>query len=104
WVERVIGEAKRRARRRRFLILLVLVAAVAAVAASLELRTGTGSGLAAVDPKPVVHIVMEEPPNAVSFNLETGHRTGGVSREEMWIDRPTRPGPIAPAAGGQANA
>jgi len=85
----LIAEAKRRARTRRLLVLLVLVAAVGATAAALELPSGSGSGsgLAAVDPKPVVHVVLEWPPTSVSFNLKTGHRTGGVSREEMWIDR-----------------
>ena len=97
----LIAEAKRRARHRRLLILLVLVAALAAVAATLELRTGTGSGLAAVDPKPVVHIVMEQPPTSVSFNLKTGHRTGGVSREEMWIDRQNGRERIAHSEGGR---
>jgi hypothetical protein len=88
-LHRLIAEAKRRTRRRRLLVLLVLVAAVGAAAAALELPSGSGSGsgLAAVDPKPVVHVVLEWPPTSVSFNLKTGHRTGGLSREEMWIDR-----------------
>ena len=83
----LIAEAKRRMRRRRLLTLLVLVAGAAAVGTTFELLSGTGSGAAAVDPKPVVHVVMQWPPTTVSFNLKTGHRTGGVSREEMWIDR-----------------
>jgi hypothetical protein len=97
----LIAEAKRRAHRRRLLLLLLLVAAVAAVAIGLALRTATGSGLAAVDPKPVVHVVMEEPPNAISFNLTTGHRTGGVSREEMWIDPQNRRERIVHTEGGR---
>jgi hypothetical protein len=89
WLDPLIAEAKRRTRRRRLLVLLVLVAAVGAAVAALELPSGSGfgSGLAAVEPKPVVHVVMEWPPTSVSFDLKTGHRTGGVSREEMWIDR-----------------
>lgn len=96
WVRRLplsldplIAEAKRRTRRRRLLVLLVLVAAVGAAAAALALPSGSrsGSGLAAVAPKPVVHVVLEWPPTSVSVNLKTGHRTGGVSREKMWIDR-----------------
>jgi hypothetical protein len=94
WVRRVpfaldplIAEAKRRARRRRGLILLVLVAVIAAVAAALELPSGSGSGLAAAGSNPVAHVVMEEPPITVYFNLRTGRKTGGTSREEMWLDR-----------------
>ena len=89
WLDPLIAEAKQRTRRRRLLVLLVLVAAVGAAAAALELPSGSGSGsgIAAVEPKPVVHVVMEWPPTSVSYNLKTGHRTGGVSREEMWIDR-----------------
>jgi hypothetical protein len=85
----LIAEAKRRTRRRRLLVLLVLVAAVGAAAAALELPSGSGSGsgLAAVEPRPVVHVVLEWPPTSVSFKLKTGHRIGGISREEMWIDR-----------------
>jgi hypothetical protein len=82
----LIAEAKRRTRRRRWLMLVVLVAAAAATTAALELRSGSGSGLAAVS-KPVVHIVLEEPRSVVTVNLRTGHRTGGTSREEMWLDR-----------------
>jgi hypothetical protein len=67
-------------------MLVVLVAAAAATTAALELRSGSGSGLAAVS-KPVVHIVLEEPRSVVTVNLRTGHRTGGTSREEMWLDR-----------------
>ena len=85
----LIAEAKRRTRRRRWLMLLLLVATAAAVAAAFELRPGSGAGLAAVGThgKPVAHIVMEEPPTTVYFNLETGRKTGGTSREEMWLDR-----------------
>ncbi len=59
------------------------------MAAALELPSGSGSGsgLAAVGPNPVVHVVMEQPRTSVYLNLKTGHRTGGVSREEMWLDR-----------------
>jgi hypothetical protein len=88
-------------RRRRLLALLVLVAGVAAVAAALELPSGTGSGVAAVDPKPVVHVVMQWPPTSVSFNLKTGHRTGGLSREEMWLDRQNGRERIAHTEGGR---
>lgn len=86
-LDALIAEAKRRMRRRRLLTLLVLAAGVAVVAAVLELPSGTGSGVAAVNPKPVVHVVLEQPPTSVSFNLRTGHKTGGLSREEMWLDR-----------------
>jgi hypothetical protein len=30
---------------------------------------------------------MEEPPTSVYLDLKTGKRTGGASREEMWLDR-----------------
>jgi hypothetical protein len=70
-------------------MLLILVATAAAAAAAFELRPGSSAGLAAVDArgKPVVHIVMEEPRTAVYFNLATGRKTGGTSREEIWLDR-----------------
>lgn len=83
----LIAEAKRRARRRRWLSLFVLVVAVAAAAAALELRSASGSGLAVAAGRPVAHIVMEEPPTTVYFNLKTGRKTGGTSGEEMWLDR-----------------
>ena len=87
----LIAEAKRRMRRRRWLSLLVLVAAVVAMAVALGLPSGSGSGsgLAAANAgtKPVVHIVMEEPPTSVYLDLKTGQRTGLASREEMWLDR-----------------
>ncbi len=83
----LLAEAKRRARRRRWLSVFVLVAAAVAVAAALELRSGSGSGLAAVGPRPVVHVVMEWPPSVSTVNLKTGHTTGGTDREEMWIDK-----------------
>jgi hypothetical protein len=86
-LNRLIAEAKRRARRRRWLSLFVLVVAVAAAAAALVLRSASGSGLAVAAGRPVAHIVMEEPPTTVYFNLRTGRKTGGTSREEMWLDR-----------------
>jgi hypothetical protein len=84
----LIAEAKRRTRRRRWLTLLILVATAAAVAAAFELRPGSGAGLAAVGAggKPVAHIVTEQPLTTVYFNLKTGRKTGGPSREEMWLD------------------
>jgi len=85
----LIAEAKRRTRRRRWLMLLMFVAAVAAVAAAVGLRSGSGSSLAALGAggKPVAHIVLEEPRTTVYFNLKTGRKTGGTTREEMWLDR-----------------
>jgi hypothetical protein len=83
----LIAEAKRRARRRRWLGVLVLVVAVAAATAGLELRSGSDSGLAAVGPRPVIHIVTESPPVSVYLNLKTGRATRETLRNESWSDR-----------------
>lgn len=48
-----------------------------------------------------MHVVLEWPPSSVSFNLKTGHRTGGVSREEMWIDSKNGRERIAHTEGGR---
>jgi len=58
------------------------------VAVAFALRSAFGSGPAAVGAggKPVAHIVLEEPPTRVYFNVKTGRKTGGATREEMWLD------------------
>lgn len=83
----LIAEAKQRARRRRWLILLAVALAAVAVAATLELRPASGSGPAVGGGKPVIHVVLERPPNTVYFNLTTGRRTDATAGEQMWVDR-----------------
>jgi hypothetical protein len=99
-VDPLIAEARRRARRRRWLIVCVLVAAAAA-AAALELRSASDPGLAAVGGKPVVHIVLEDPPGTVYFDLKTGRKTVKTLGEEMWVDRQTSLHRIVSTEGGR---
>lgn len=97
----LIAEAKRRARRRRWLSLLVLVAAVAAAIGSLELRSASGSGLAARGGKPVIHVVLEDPPSTVYLNLKTGRETVKTLGEKMWFDPQTHRHRIISTEGGK---
>jgi hypothetical protein len=97
----LIAEARRRARRRRWLFLGVLVVAAAAAAASLELRSASGSGQAATGSRPVVHVVLEDPPSTVYINLKTGRETRATSGEEMWSDRRTNQHHIISTEGGR---
>jgi len=83
----LIAEAKRRARRRRWLGLLAVVAVGGAVLATFELRPASGSGLATVGGRPVTHIVIQDLPGTIVFNLRTGKRTVKTLGEEMWLDR-----------------
>jgi hypothetical protein len=85
-LEPLIAEAKRRARRRRWLLLIALVLVAAAVAA-FELRSASGSGLPSSGGKPVIHIVMEEPPSTLYFDLKTGREADKTLREQLWFDR-----------------
>src|SRR5689334_3991898 len=96
----LIAEAKRRARRRRWLSLLVLVVAVGAASAFLELRSASGSGPAIGGAKPVVHVVIEDPPSTVYFDLKTGRKTVKTPGEEMWLDRQTEWSRVITTAGG----
>ena len=99
----LIAEAKRRARRRRWwLSLLVLVVAVAAAIGSLELRSASGSGLAASGGKPVVHVVLEDPPSTVYFNLKTGREIVKTLGEETWFDPQTHSHRIISTEGGKS--
>jgi len=82
----LIAEAKQRARRRRWLLLSVLVVAAAGAAAAVELRPASGSGLAATGGRPVIHIVMEDLPDTVYFDLKTGRESRATVGEEMWLD------------------
>jgi hypothetical protein len=97
----LIAEAKRRARRRRWLTLLVLVFAVGAASAFLELRSASGSGLTVGGGKPVIHVVIEDPPGTVDFNLKTGRKTVKTLGEEMWLDRQTEWSRIITTEGGR---
>jgi hypothetical protein len=83
----LIAEAHRRARRRRWLLACVLVVATAAIAA-FELRSTSASGLAAAG-RPVVHIVTEDSPSTVYFDLKTGRKTVKTFGEESWLDQQT---------------
>jgi hypothetical protein len=97
----LIAEAKRRARRRRWVILLVLVVAAATAAAALELRSASGSGLSAAGGRPVIHIVMEDPPSTVYFNLKTGRKTVKTFGQEMWLDPQTNLSHVITTEGGR---
>jgi hypothetical protein len=99
----LIAEAKRRARRRRWLILSVLVVAAAAAAASLALGSSSGSGpAAAAGGRPVVHVVLQDPPSTVYFNLKTGRETRATVGSEMWSDRRTDRHRVVSTEGGRA--
>lgn len=84
----LIAEAKRRARRRRWLSLLALVVVAIAAVATLELRSASGSGVAAAAAgRPVTHVVIQDLPASVYFNLKTGRKTVKTLGEEMWFER-----------------
>ena len=67
--------------------LAALVVVVAAAAPALGLHSGSGSGLAAVERRPVIHIVTETPPSVVYLDLKTGHARSETFRAESWDDR-----------------
>lgn len=99
----LIAEAKRRTRRRRrrWLMLCVVAAAGAGVAATLELRSASGSSLAGLGGRPVVHVVMQWPPDTVYIDLKTGRRTVKTPGEQMWVDRQTNVHHIVSTEGGR---
>ena len=91
-----ISQPETKTRGRRWRLRSVAAAAAVAVAVVAVLLVSPWSGtdgglvqraLAAVGTGPVMHIVMEEPPNTVNVNLKTGRETGGTFRVETWADR-----------------
>jgi hypothetical protein len=83
-----------RSRRRRRVVVRTAIVAAAAAAAIVAILAAPqsnpgiiGKALAAVGDGPIMHVVIEAPSGVTFVNLETGHRTVQIFRQELWASR-----------------